>query len=76
MQASPNLVHFWNDVCDDLTYSFFFIPPFLLTYALNISVHVSGAQESCFRPNGVYAKRRCVWHMRDQIYVLAFPLLY
>jgi hypothetical protein len=39
-------------------------------------VHISGAQEFCFRPIGVFAKRRCAWHMRDQIYVLAFPLLY
>ena len=58
-------MHFWNDDYDDD-----------LTYTLNISVHISGAQEFRFRPNGVFAKRRCAWHMRDQIYVLAFPLLY
>lgn len=49
MQAGSNLMHFWNDdYDDDLTHSNYFS-----TCALNISVHISGAQEFRFRPNGV-----------------------
>lgn len=59
-------MHFWNDDYDD---------DFNM-YSQYLSVHIWGAQEFRFRPNGVFAKRRCAWHMRDQIYVLAFPFLY
>lgn len=70
MQAGPNPMHFWNDdYDDDLACSFF------KKHVLSISLYIFRALRNSVSDRMAYMLNGA-WHMRDQIYVLAFPLLY